>query len=144
MSRNYYSEIDLHIVWHTKNSWRLLTPEVESLAHQFVKKRIADAPGAFYYEIGGIDTHVDVVVTVPPTLLISEFIGQLKGGSTHDVNEACGQRSKMLQWQAGYGVVSVGTRDLPWVIEYVRNQREHHARGTAHERLERIMYDEPG
>ena len=26
MSRNYYSEIHLHIVWHTKNSLPLLTP----------------------------------------------------------------------------------------------------------------------
>lgn len=25
MSRNYYSEINLHIVWHTKNSLPLLT-----------------------------------------------------------------------------------------------------------------------
>ncbi len=33
MSRNYYSEINLHIVWHTKNSLPLLTPDVESLAH---------------------------------------------------------------------------------------------------------------
>lgn len=144
MSRNYYSEINLHIIWHTKNSLPLLTPEVESLAHRFVRKRIAEIPGAFYHEIGGIETHVHIVVTVPPTLLISEFIGQLKGGTTHDVNEACGLRSKVLQWQAGYGVVSFGTRDLQWVIEYVRNQRKHHAHGTVHERLERITHEEPG
>lgn len=144
MSRNYYSEINLHIIWHTKNSLPLLTSEVEPLVHRFVKKRIADTPGAFYHEIGGIETHVHVVATVPPTLLISEFIGQLKGGTTHDVNEACGLRSKVLQWQAGYGVVSFGTRDLQWVIEYVRNQREHHAHGTVHERLERITHEEPG
>ncbi|MCC7084053.1 MAG: transposase [Pirellulales bacterium] len=144
MSRNYYSEINLHIVWHTKNSLPLLTPEVEPLAHRFAKKRIADVPRAFYHEVGCIETHEHVVVTIPPTLLISEFIGQLKGGTTHDVNEACGLRSKVLQWQSGYGVVSFGTRDLPWVIEYVRNQREHHARGTADERLERITHEEPG
>ena len=24
---------------------------------------------------------------------------------------------KVLEWQAGYGVVSFGTRDLPWVVE---------------------------
>ena len=138
MSRNYYSEINLHIVWHTKESLPLLTPEIESLAQRFLKKRIADAPGAFYHAIGGIETHVHVVVSVPPTLLISEFIGQLKGGSSHDVNQAIGMRQKELQWQSGYGVVSFGTRDLPWVVEYVRNQREHHAGGNVHERLERI------
>jgi putative transposase len=49
-----------------------------------------------------------------------------------------GRRQKVLEWQNAYGVVSFGTRDLPWVIEYVRNQREHHARGTIQERLEQV------
>ncbi len=143
MSRNFYSEINLHIVWHTKDSMPLLTPQVEPLAHWFLKKRIADTPGAFYHEIGGIETHLHVVVSIPPTLLISDFIGQLKGGSSHDVNEAVGRHDKVRQWQNGYGVVSFGTRDLPWVLEYVRNQREHHARGNVYERLERITQEEP-
>jgi hypothetical protein len=41
MSRNYYSEINLHLVWHTKNSLPLLTREVEPLAQRFLKKRIS-------------------------------------------------------------------------------------------------------
>jgi hypothetical protein len=44
----------------------------------------------------------------------------------------------VLEWQAGYGVVSFGTKDLEWVKGYVRDQRKHHARGTTHDRLERI------
>lgn len=138
MSRNYYSEINLHIVWHTKNSLPLLTAEVESHAHRAIKGRIIGTPGAFIHEIGGIDTHVHLAVTVPPTLLLSEWIGQLKGGSTHDVNQRSITRDKVLQWQAGYGVVSFGTKDLPWVVEYIRNQREHHAKSSTVERLERI------
>jgi len=143
VSRNYHSEINLHIVWHTKSSLPLLTPEVEPLAHRFLKKRIIDTPRAFVHEIGGIETHVHIAVSIPPTLLISELIGQLKGGSSHDVNQALGRGRKVLEWQAGYGVVSFGTRDLPWVVAYIRNQREHHARGTVHERLERITQEEP-
>jgi putative transposase len=143
MSRNFYSKINLHIVWHTKNSLPLLTPEIEPLAHRFLKKRIIGTSGAFIHQIGGIETHVHIAVTIPPTLLISEFVGQLKGGSSHDVNQAMGRGQKVLEWQAGYGVVSYGTRDLPWVIDYVINQREHHARGTIHDRLERITHEEP-
>jgi putative transposase len=143
MSRNYYSEINLHLVWHTKNGLPLLMPKIELLTHRFLKQRIVAILGAFVHEIGGIETHVHLAVTIPPTLLISEFIGQLKGGSSHDVNQALGGRQKELQWQAGYGAVSFGSRDLPWVVEYIRNQREHHARGTVHERLERVEQEEP-
>jgi putative transposase len=107
-----------------------------------LKKRIIETPGAFVHEIGGTETHVHLSVTVPPTLLISEFIGKLKGGSSHDVNQAMGRGHKVLEWQSGYGVVSFGSRDLGWVNAYIRNQREHHARGAIHDRLERINPEE--
>ena len=77
-------------------------------------------------------------------MLISELIGLLKGYSAHEVNRRIGMEKTVLQWQTGYGVVSFGTKDLPWVVEYVRNQKEHHAVGRTFERLERIhRFDEP-
>jgi putative transposase len=139
MSRNYYSEINLHLNWHTKDSAPLLTPDVETLAHRCLRERLIGTEGVFVHEIGGTDTHVHVCVTVPPTILISEFVGQLKGASSYEVNRRLGLRSKVLQWQTGYGVVSFGTRDIPWVKQYIQNQREHHSRGTARERLERTV-----
>ena len=84
-----------------------------------------------------------LAVSIPPTLTISDWIGELKGGSSHDVNQEAGKRQKVLQWQAGYGVVSFGTKDLEWVKAYIRSQREHHLRGRTHERLERITQDTP-
>lgn len=79
-----------------------------------------------------------LAITIPPTLAISEFIGQLKGISSHEVNQRMGTHGKALQWQAGYGVVSFGTAHLDWVVRYIENQREHHAKGRTIERLERI------
>lgn len=136
MSRNYYSEINLHITWHTKESSPLLIPSVENIVHHYLRGRCIDTPGVFIHEIGGIETHVHLCMTIPPTLLISEFIGQLKGSSSHDANQRLGH--KALEWQAGYGVVSFGTRDLAWVRKYVREQRTRHGSGTIEERLERI------
>ncbi len=138
MGRGYYSEINLHVTWHTKQSLPLLSPKVEALAHQCVRQRIVNSAGAFVHEIGGTETHVHVAMSFPPTLLLSEFIGQLKGASSHEVNEQLGAGGKVLQWQAGYGVVTFGTGDLEWVKRYIRNQREHHANGSVHDRLERV------
>ena len=81
MSRDYYSEINLHLVWHTKNSLPLLTPTVEPLTHRLLRKRIIDTPEVFVHEIGGTETHVHLAVTIPPTLTVSEWIGQMKGGN---------------------------------------------------------------
>ncbi len=138
MSHNYYSEINLHIVWHTKDSGPVLTADVEGMTHRYLKQRIVNTEGVYVHEIGGIETDVHLCVTVAPALLISDFIGQLKGSASHEVNHQLGLRGKVLEWQTGYGVVSFGTKDLDWVREYVREQRAHHERGSAHDRLERI------
>jgi putative transposase len=138
MSRNYYSEIHLHIVWHTKGSRRLLVPQVEAETHHYLRGRLINTPGVFVHEVGGTETHVHLAVTVPPTMPISDLIGELKGASSHEVNKKIGGRRKVLEWQTGYGVVSFGTQNLPWVKSYIRRQKQHHAKGTIEERLERI------
>jgi putative transposase len=142
MSRNCYSEIHLHAVWHTKLSMPLLTPQVESLVHRQIRKRLVETPGVFVHEIGGTETHVHVAMTVAPTILISDLIGKLKGGTSHHLNQEFAGNHKVLEWQAGYGVVSFGTKDLEWVLAYIRDQKLHHARGAVFERLERICSDD--
>jgi putative transposase len=136
MSRNYYAEINLHLAWHTKESSPLLVPDVEKVVHHYLRGRCINTPGVFIHEIGGIETHVHLAVSIAPTVLISELVGQLKGASAHEANQRFGRR--VLEWQAGYGVVSFGTRDLPWVAEYIRTQRERHNGGRVEDRLERI------
>jgi putative transposase len=139
MSQNFYAAIPLHIVWHTKASAPLLIPKVEAVVHHYIRGRCINTRGVYIHEIGGIETHVHLCVSIPPTLLISEFIGQLKGASAHETNQKLADGRKLLEWQTGYGVVSFGTKDLEWVKAYVRNQRERHARGAVEDRLERIM-----
>jgi putative transposase len=138
VSQNYYSEINLHVTWHCKDSLPMLTAQVEAATQRTIKTRLVNTPGVFVQEIGGTETHIHVAVTIPLTLTISEIIGQLKGASSHEVNQQFSLRGKVLQWQAGYGVVSFGRGDLEWVKRYIRNQREHHASGKVSDRLERI------
>jgi putative transposase len=109
------------------------------VAYRCVTQRIIHTPGTFFHAIGGTETHAHLAVSVPPTLPISEFIGQLKGVSCHEVNQKLGLHGKQLQWQTGYGVVSFGTGHLEWVREYIQNQREHHSRGHVYDRLERVF-----
>ena len=90
------------------------------------------------HEIGGTENHVHLALTIEPTVAIAEMIGALKGYSAHEVNRRSGFGRTVLQWQAGYGVVSFGRKDLPWVIEYIRKQKEHHGNKSIHDRLERI------
>ena len=94
--------------------------------------------------INGTADHVHVAVNIEPFVTVSELVKDLKGGSSYDVNHELGR--KVLQWQRGYGVVSFGKKNLPWVMKYIANQKEHHAAGTTTERLEltNAEEDEPG
>ncbi len=120
----------------------MLTSQIEPATHRYLKQRLVNTTGVFVHEVGGTETHVHVCLSIQPTVTISELIGQLKGASSHDVNKQFAGQGKVLQWQEGYGVVSFGTRDLEWVKAYVRNQKEYHAKGTTHARLEAIEHDE--
>lgn len=137
MARNYYAEINLHIVWHTKSSAPLLVPKVEAIVHHYLRGRCINTPGVYVHEVGGTETHVHLAVSLAPTITISEWVGQLKGSSAHEVNQKLSH--KVLDWQTGYGVVSFGTRHLDWIKEYVSNQKERHAQGKIVDRLERFL-----
>jgi REP element-mobilizing transposase RayT len=142
MPKNVYSEINLHITWHTKNSDPVLADSIENRLYHYLEHEVLKTKDVFFHEIGGTEDHVHLVATIPPSLLISEWIGKLKGGSSFYINHEIANR-KLLDWQAGYGVVSFGTKDLKWVIDYVKNQKERHARGTTNKRLERSDDEKP-
>ncbi len=137
MPRNAYAEINLHITWHTKDNAPVLVDLVEDRLHRYLKHRALQTEGVIVHEIGGTPDHIHLAVSIPPTVGISDWIGKLKGASAHYINhEICNR--KVLGWQTGYGVVSFGTKDLPWVVAYIQDQKSHHAADTVHDRLERI------
>jgi len=140
VSRNFYAEINLHLTWHTKGSSPLLVPKVEAEVHHYLRGRCINTPGVYVHEVGGTETHVHLAISIAPTVLISELVGQLKGSSAHEVNQKLGR--KLVEWQTGYGVVSFGTRDLKWVVDYVRDQKDRHARRAVEDRLERFTAPE--
>jgi REP element-mobilizing transposase RayT len=140
MPNRVYSEINFHITWHTKNSLPMITDKIESRLYGNLKHKMLETPEVIVHAIGGIEDHIHVAVSVPPTIQPSDWIGQLKGASSYQINKLFGQ--KQLEWQHGYGIVSFGTKDLPWILNYVLNQKEHHRSGKTFERLERIDQEE--
>ena len=137
MPRRVYHEINLHIVWRTKDSAPVIGDAVRRPLYGYVCNRARETEGVLVHEIGGTADHVHLAVSVPPTLLISDWIGDLKGASAHYINHRVARR-RILFWQTGYGVVSFGKQDLRWVKTYIRDQERHHASGKTHDRLERI------
>ena len=143
MSSHVFHEIYLHVNWHVKDDRPTLTADVEPLVHRLIKDRCRRIKGVYFHGIGGTETHIHLAVNIEPHVTISELLKDLKGGSSHDLNSHLGR--KELYWQRGYGVVSLGKNNLAWVREYIAHQKEHHAKGRAQDRLERITaYEDEG
>ena len=142
MAAHVYHEIYLHITWHTKDDTPLLVPDFEPSVHSVLTDRCHQTKGVYLHGINGTPTHVHLAINIEPHVTISELVGELKGYSSHEVNQQ--QRMKRLHWQRGVGVVSFGKLHLPWVQSYIARQKEHHAAGTLEERLERIEFNDDG
>lgn len=140
MSSHVFHEIYLHLNWHTKNDHPTCRGEVERLIHQLLVEKARRIKGAFLHRVGGTDTHVHLAVQIEPFVAVSDLVQELKGASAHEVNKRMDR--KVLEWQRGYGVVSFGRQNLPWIIAYIDRQREHHAAGRVHARLESCEPDD--
>jgi putative transposase len=99
-----------------------------------------ETKGVYLHRVNGTPTHVHLAVNIEPFVTISDLAPDLKGGCSYDLNKQHGQ--KVLEWQRGFGVVSFGNLNLPWVVEYIDRQKEHHAAGCTVERLERSESDD--
>ena len=77
----------------------------------------------------------------------SQIAQSLKGESSKWIHEEFPQLGE-FGWQDGYGVFSVSKSNVPEVVEYIKNQREHHKKQTFEDeyvsmlRLHGIDYDE--
>src|SRR5512133_846090 len=117
-----------HIVWATKNRDPLIPVEAMPSLHS-AKAAKATQMGASVHAVGGVEDHVHIVASVPPTLALTEFIRQMKGSSSHFANHQLALSSP-FNWQSEYGVLSFDGKLLDKVVQYVKDQQAHHQYAT--------------
>ena len=83
-------------------------------------------------QVGGVEDHIHSLIMAPPTLSPSQIAPFLTGESSKWIHEEFPAR-KQFGWQDGYGAFTVSKSNVPDVISYIRNQREHHRKRTFQE-----------
>ena len=132
-----YWQLYYHAVWATKNREPLLTPEVEPQIHGLLRQK-AEALGATVFALNGAEDHVHLVVSIPPKVAVSKFIGQIKAVASTTFNKSGATADAVFYWQEEYAVFSLDRKRLPRHIGYVERQKEHHSRGDVIPALERV------
>jgi len=133
-SSHNFSEIYLHLNWHCKGDEPMIRPEIQGRLYEVIEEYCRKIKGIHYEGVGGAEDHVHLAFQMEPFVLLSDFIGKIKGASSHGINKVSGAGT--LKWQRGYGVVSFSKKHLPGILTYVRNQKEHHKKGTTNRVLE--------
>ena len=135
--RTYY-----HLVWGTKNHQEIITQTLEPILFQYLTNKAVENK-LHVYAINGWYDHVHLVVSIPPKLSVADAVKNLKGASSHYINERKLLQDKFV-WQRGYGVLTVGERQLEKAIDYVERQKEHHQKHTTNSWLERMNVENEG
>ena len=98
-------------------------------------------------EIGGVEDHVHMLLSLPSTISIAKALQLIKGGSSKWVHETFPDQS-LFAWQVKYGSFSVSVSQLDKIIEYIKQQAEHHRKMTFKEEFvallkkHRLQFDE--
>ena len=113
----------------------MLSPSVEPVILGFLRSK-AIGLGGVLFALNCIVDHVHMVITIPPSIAVARFVGQIKAVASTKFNKS-GIGTEFF-WQEEYGAFSFDGKRLPNYIAYVERQKEHHAQGTTIPILERM------
>ena len=123
-----YTSTMYHIIVRTHRSECTISEEHERDLYAYVMG-LVDNVGGKLYRIGGMPDHVHMFLSLPANLSMSDFVQRMKSAT-----------SKWLRanpdfpfwdgWSKEYAGFSYSVREKDTVVNYIRNQKEHHRRMT--------------
>ena len=134
---NTYASLFYHVVFSTKNRVAFLVPEIEQRDWSFIGG-VARSNSMTAVQVGGVEDHIHALVMAPAKLSPSQIAQCLKVNSSRWIHEEF-TRLRGFAWQDGYCAFTVIKRDVPEVIQYIRNQREHHRKKSFQEEYRELL-----
>jgi len=145
MSRTF-TNLLTHLVFSTRDREPFIVPELKPELYAYLGGLAHELRGK-PYGINGTSDHVHMLISLPPSVSISEALRFIKSNSSGWVHDKWPKR-RALAWQLGYGAFSVSKSNVPGVLKYIRNQEAHHRKIAFKEELidfllkHEIEYDE--
>ena len=122
---------DYHIVWVPKYRFRVMTGVVKELIEQDIKL-LCEWKACEIEEMNVQQDHVHLIVSIPPRISISEFMGIIKGKLAIKLFKSYPQLKKKPYWgnhfwARGYFVNTIGINE-DMIKRYVKHQEEEERR----------------
>ena len=81
------------------------------------------------YRINGVEDHIHILSDLHPSICLSDYVKDIKVASSVWMKES-GKFPAFESWQEGYGAFSYSIREKDKIINYIKNQKEHHRTGS--------------
>ena len=117
-----YIDIKLHVIYGTRGRERLIPLDVLPRLCSF-SGGIARNLKAVLLAAGGMEDHLHQLISVNPSVAISDVVRDLKANSSRWLKDVL---NRDFAWQAGYAAYSVSASNVEAVRQYINNQQEHH------------------
>jgi len=120
-------DLKYHIVWITKYRRPILRGEIGKRVRELIRQTCASLD--VYIVKGHVSKdHVHLLVSVSPSLAVSELVKRLKGRSSRLMLEEFGELRKVYWgrhlWARGYFVASSGNVTDEVIAEYIEKQSQ--------------------
>lgn len=132
-----YTQILYQFVFSTKNRIPSLIESNRTELYKYIWG-VLDQKNCHLYRIGGVSDHVHIVTHVHPTIAPANLIKDIKLASSSFIKNN-GLFPGFEAWQDGYGAFTYSFNDKDRLIEYVKNQEEHHAKKTYSDELIELL-----
>ena len=114
-----------HIVWRTKNSSRTINENHERELFAYIYG-ICKTKKCQLFRINSMPDHIHMCIGIHPTIAVSDFVKIIKQESSKWIDSRPDYFPMFTGWGNGYAGFTYSEKELPSVIAYIKNQKEHH------------------
>jgi putative transposase len=131
MKPGSYTQIYIHYVIVVHKREFLIHEKQQQEVFPFISGLI-NSMGHKSLAVNGVPDHIHILVGFDPDHSVSETIKEIKRAATNFINSKKWFPGK-FKWQSGYGCFSYSRSQIGRVINYIKNQKEHHKSKTFRE-----------
>jgi REP element-mobilizing transposase RayT len=134
-----YRQIFYQIVFSTKNREATISETHENDLYKYIWG-IVNNQKCKLYRINSMPDHIHIFSDLHPSVSLSDYVKNIKVASSIWMKES-GKFPSFSSWQGGYGAFTYSIREKDKIIEYVKNQKEHHKTEVFYDEYKRLLID---
>ena len=134
-----YTKLLYHIVFRTKSGKNTIPESHEKELYAYILGIINNKKSKLY-RIGGTENHLHLLVDIHPTLALSDFMRELKEHSSKWLVQNPNFPS-FEGWAASFAGFTYNLSDKQMIINYIKNQKEHHKTISFEEEYRRFLIE---